>query len=94
MKNYRGLRASQVAQVVKTHLPMQEMQETWVQSLGRGDPLEESKVTHSRILAWRIPWTEKPGRYSPWITNSQTRLKRLNMYTRTMDSALCHGLEI
>ena len=37
------------------------MQETWVQSLDREDPLEEGMATHSRILAWRIPWTEKPG---------------------------------
>ena len=38
------------------------MQETWVLSLGWEDPLEKEKVTHSSILAWRIPWTEKPGR--------------------------------
>ena len=38
------------------------MQETQVQSLGEEDPLEEGMVTHSSILAWRIPWTEKPGR--------------------------------
>ena len=38
------------------------MQETWVQSLSREDPLEEGMATHSRILAWRIPWTEEPGR--------------------------------
>ena len=37
------------------------MQETWVQSLGRDDPLEKGKVTHSSILAWRIPWAEEPG---------------------------------
>ena len=37
------------------------MQETWVQSLGREDPLEEETATHSRILAWRLPWTEEPG---------------------------------
>ena len=35
--------------------------ETWVQSLGGGDPLEEGMATHSSILAWRIPWTEEPG---------------------------------
>ena len=40
---------------------MQELQETWVQSLGGEDPLEEGMATHSGILAWRIPWTEKPG---------------------------------
>ena len=44
------------------HLPaMQEMQETWVQSLGREDPLEKELATRSSILAWRIPWTEEPG---------------------------------
>ena len=37
------------------------MQETWVPSLGQEDPLEEEMATHSSILAWRIPWTEKPG---------------------------------
>ena len=37
------------------------MQETRVRSLGREDPLEKGMATHSSILAWRIPWTEKPG---------------------------------
>ena len=37
------------------------MQETWVQSLGREDLLEKGIVTHSSILAWRIPWAEEPG---------------------------------
>ena len=50
--------ASLAAQMVK-NLPV--MQETQVQSLGREDPLENGKVTHSSILAWRIPWTEEPG---------------------------------
>ena len=40
---------------------MQEMQEMLVQSLGQEDPVEEGMVTHSSILAWRIPWTEEPG---------------------------------
>ena len=38
--------------------------ETWVQSLGQEDPLEKKMSTHSRILAWKIPWTEDPG----WAT--------------------------
>ena len=38
------------------------MWETWVRSLGWKDPLEKEMVTHSSILAWRIPWKEKPGR--------------------------------
>ena len=42
------------------HLPA--TWETWVQSLGREDPLEKAKVIHSSILAWRIPWTEESGR--------------------------------
>ena len=50
---------SLVAQTVK-HLPT--MQETQVQSLGREDPLEKEMATHSSTLAWKIPWTEKPGR--------------------------------
>ena len=40
---------------------MQETQETWVQSLGQEDPLEEGMATHSSVLAWKIPWTEEPG---------------------------------
>ena len=50
--------ASLVAQMVK-NLPA--MWETWVQSLGQEDPLEEGMGIHSGILAWRIPWTEEPG---------------------------------
>ena len=53
--------------VVKNLPAMQESQETQVWSLGWKDPLEEGKAPHSSILAWRIPWTEEPGRlYSPW----------------------------
>ena len=40
---------------------MQEMQETWIQSLGQEDTLEEEMATHSSILAWKSPWTEEPG---------------------------------
>ena len=49
---------SLVAQWWRTHLPMQETQ---VRFLGREDPLEEEMATHSIILAWKIPWAEKPG---------------------------------
>ena len=51
--------ASLTAQTVK-NLPA--IQETWVQSLGQEAPLEKGMATHSSILAWRIPWTEEPGR--------------------------------
>ena len=52
-------RTSLVAQMVK-HLPT--MRETQVQSLGQKDPLEKEMATHSSTLAWKIPWTEEPGR--------------------------------
>ena len=54
--------ASLIAQLVK-NLPA--MQETQVQFLGREDLLEKEIATHSSILAWRIPWTEEPGRLQP-----------------------------
>ena len=50
---------SLVAQMVKNLLAMQE---TWVQSLNREDPLEKEMATHSSILAWRISWREELGR--------------------------------
>ena len=43
------------------HLPIQEIQETQIQSLGQEEPLEKEMATHSSILAWRISWAEKPG---------------------------------
>ena len=48
-----------MAQMVK-NLPA--MQETQVRSLGQEDPLEKEMATHSSTLAWKIPWTEEPGR--------------------------------
>ena len=50
-----------VALVMKNPPANAETKETWVQSLGQEDPLEEGMATHSSILAWRIPWTEEPG---------------------------------
>ena len=47
-----------MAQTAK-HLPI--VWETWVQSLYQEDPLEKEMATHSSILAWKIPWTEKPS---------------------------------
>ena len=41
------------------------MQETWVQSLGQGDPLVNEMANHSRILTWKIPWMEEPGGLHP-----------------------------
>ena len=48
--------------MVKNLPAKQELQETWIQSLGQEDPLEEGMATHSSVLAWRIPGTEECGR--------------------------------
>jgi len=48
-----------VAQTVKR---LSTMQETWVRSLGQEDPLEKEMAIHSSTIAWKIPWTEEPGR--------------------------------
>ena len=56
---YKFFRASLVTQMVKNPPAMQQ---NWVRSLGWEDPLEESMLNHSSILAWKIPWTEEPGR--------------------------------
>ena len=48
-----------MAQMVKR---LSTMRETWVPSLGREDPLEKEMATHSSTIAWKIPWTEEPGR--------------------------------
>jgi len=50
------------------------IQETWVQSLGWEDPLEEEMATHSSILAWEIPWTEEPEGLQSIGSKSQTLL--------------------
>ena len=60
---------------------MQEMEQTQVQPLGQEDPLEKGMANHSSIPAWRIPWTEEPGRLQVHsITKSQTLLKWLSMH--------------
>ena len=58
VREYMG-QASLVAQKLNCLPPIRE---TWVQYLGREDPLEKEMASHSSILAWRIPWTEEPGR--------------------------------
>ena len=50
---------SLVAQTIK---PLPTMQENWVRSLSQEDPLEKEMATHSSTLAWKILWTEEPGR--------------------------------
>ena len=60
--------ASLVALMVKNPPAMWE---TWARSPGWEDPLEEGIATHSSILAWRIPWTEEPGRLQSMGSQSQ-----------------------
>ena len=54
------------------------MQETWVQSLGREDPLKGMTI-HSSILAWRIPWVEEPWWASPWGCKELDMTKELTL---------------
>ena len=72
---YKG--ASLVAQIVKN---MSAMQELLVQSLGPEDPLEKEMATHSIIPAWRISWTEEPGRLQSMGPKRQTPLKDSHTY--------------
>ena len=56
------------------------MQETWVQSLGHEDPLENRMATHSSILARVIPWTEEPG--GPWGCKESNMMEQLSLFHR------------
>ena len=56
---------------------MQEAQETWIQSLGQEDPLEEETATHSSIIIWEIPWTDEPGRLQSMGSQSQIQLSTI-----------------
>ena len=65
-----------MAQTVK-RLPA--MWETLVQSLSREDPLEKEMASHSSTLAWKIPWTEEPGRLQSMGLQSRRRLSDFNV---------------
>jgi len=56
------------------------MWETWLQSLGQEDPLEKEMATHSSVLAWRIPWTEEPGRLQMMGSQRVICLSNLNIH--------------
>ena len=60
---------------------MQETQENWIQSLDQEDPLKGEVATQSSVLAWKIPWTDEPGRYSPWGRKESDATEELRMYT-------------
>ena len=72
----KGIRDFPIAQMVKN---LSAMQKTWVRFLDQEDPLEKEMATHFSILAWRIPWTEEPGRLQSMeymtkqITNTHTQ---------------------
>ena len=68
-----------MTQMVKNSLVMQE---TWVRSLGREDPLKEGTATHSSILTWRIPWTEEPCGLQP-MGLQRVGLKQLSKHACT-----------
>ena len=66
-----------MAQNVKN---LSAMQETWVGSLGWEDSLEKKRATHSSILAWRIPWTERSlAGYSPWGGKESDATERVTL---------------
>ena len=62
-----------MAQTVKNLLAM------WVRSLDQEDPLEKGMATHSNILAWRIPWTEEPGRQQSMGSQSMGKTEELTL---------------
>ena len=76
---FKVLQASLMAWMVK-NLPV--LQETEVRSLGREDPLEKGMATHSSILAWRIPWPEKPGGLQSIGLQSQTWSGAFHFYLK------------
>ena len=61
------------------------IQETWVQFLGQEDPLEKGVTTHSSILAWRIPWTEEPGRLQSIGSQKVGHDRATNTFTSSSD---------
>ena len=71
-----------MAQTVKNLPAVREM---WFKSLSQEDPLEKAMTTHSSILAWRIPWTEEPGGYSPWSHKKFCTTERLRVTQLMLD---------
>ena len=68
----------EVLNAICFHLNLPAMQETWVWFLGQEDHLEKEMATHSSILAWRIPWTEEPGRLQFMGLQESNRTQGLN----------------
>ena len=77
---YRGIVISYTSLVAQTVKRLLAMQETQVRPLGWEDPLEKEMATHSSTLAWKIPWTEEPGSYSPWGRKELDMTERLHFH--------------
>ena len=81
-------------------MPVEETQKTWVWSPVWEDPLEEEMATHSGILAWKIPWTEKPGGLQSMdckqldTTMSSTPLLCLNVWRALVENNKTFGHQI
>ena len=76
-----------MAQLVKNPPAMQETQETWVQSLGQEDSLEEEMATHSSILAWKIPWARLQRVRHNWATKqTETDISVFNTCDKIIDN--------
>ena len=71
--------------MVKFCLPMQETEKIWIWSLGKEDPLAEEMAIHSRILAWKILWTEKPG----GLQSKESQRMRHNWATKYLSMCTC-----
>ena len=81
-KSFRLLtNSSLVAQTVKNPPPLWE---TWDQSLGWENPLEEGMATHASILAWRIPWTRSLAYCSPWGQKESNMTEGLSTHTHSL----------
>ena len=69
------------------------MQKTLVRSVGQEDPLEEGIAMHSIILAWRIPWTEEPGRlYSPWSLKESGMTEQLSTWAQSENTGFLNSI--
>ena len=66
-------------------MPVQDMQETQVRSLGREDPLEEEMATHSSIPAWEIPWTKGLVSYNPWGHKESDTTERAHTHPQAVN---------
>ena len=88
---YPGSQASLVAQAVKR---LYAVLETWVQSLSWEDPLEKEMAAHSSTLAWKIPWTEEPGRLQSMGLQSRKQLSDFTFTFISLHDFVAYVIEI